>query len=120
MYLLPVWKVSISRISLKKAAIISGLALFINVVYLLVRKYTDQLPIVDILEENYPISLLSGLGQAYAFMQKNNLNQSKDFRFNAIKKDTLTERQVYVLIIGESQRYDRWEINGYEKSTSPQ
>jgi len=119
LYLLPAWKFSVKRISFKYAAIISALALALNVIYFVVRRYHDGLQTVEILEENYPLGLFSGLEQAYAFKQKNNLNESKDFHFNAFKKDSLSKRQIYVLVIGESARFDRWEINGYSKPTSP-
>ncbi|MGH2645153.1 MAG: phosphoethanolamine transferase [Chitinophagaceae bacterium] len=36
-----------------------------------------------------------------------------------MKSRQLKQRQIYVLIIGESARYDHWEINGYDRSTSP-
>ena len=119
LYLFTVWKFSITRISFKYAATVSLIAVVINVAYFLVRKHSNQKLTSDILEENYPVSLLSGLGQAYAFKQKNNLDQAQNFHFNAFKKDTVAKRQVHVLVIGESSRYDRWEINGYPKPTSP-
>jgi len=118
-YLFTVWKFPLTKISFKHAAVISLTAIVVNIAYFLARKYSDQILTSDILEENYPVSLISGLGQAYAFKQKNNLDQAENFHFNAFKKDTLAQRQVHVLVIGESSRFDRWEINGYAKPTSP-
>ncbi len=72
-----------------------------------------------ILKYEYPFTLLSGVAEAHSFLTKNNLHQAQNFSFKAVKSDTLTSRQVYVLIIGESSRYDRWQVNGYTRETSP-
>ena len=47
-----------------------------------------------------------------------------DFRFGVkplnAKRATLNEQDnLVVLLIGETSRYDHWQINGYERSTSP-
>jgi glucan phosphoethanolaminetransferase (alkaline phosphatase superfamily) len=51
------------------------------------------------------------------------INQHKefiaDFKFNAQQVTPVKQRQIYVLIIGESSRYYNWQINGYNKPTSP-
>jgi glucan phosphoethanolaminetransferase (alkaline phosphatase superfamily) len=39
--------------------------------------------------------------------------------FKAFKKDSLPQKETYVLIIGESIRYDNLGMNGYERSTTP-
>jgi len=119
LYLFTVYKFPLIKVSFKKAAAISLAAIVVNVIYIAVRKYNNQVLTSDILEENYPVSLLSGLGQAYAFKQKNNLDQAENFHFNAFRNDSVAKRQVHVLVIGESSRFDRWGINGYPKSTSP-
>lgn len=67
----------------------------------------------------YPVSIISGIAEAYTIISRNTSDHSENFSFNAFKKDTVAQRQVYVLIIGETSRYDRWQINGYHKSTSP-
>jgi glucan phosphoethanolaminetransferase (alkaline phosphatase superfamily) len=72
-----------------------------------------------ILKYDYPFSLLTGAAEARSFLKKNNLREAENFSFRAIKYDSLSSRQVYVLIIGESSRYDRWQINGYRRETSP-
>lgn len=73
-----------------------------------------------ILKYDYPFSLLAGAAEARSFLKKNNLRVADNFSFHAIKYDSLSSsRQVYMLIIGESSRYDRWQINGYHRETSP-
>jgi glucan phosphoethanolaminetransferase (alkaline phosphatase superfamily) len=57
--------------------------------------------------------------QARTFMKKNNLDASKNFFFHAYNKDSVPGRKVFVFIIGESSRYDRWAVNGYTKPTTP-
>lgn len=44
---------------------------------------------------------------------------AKDFRFGAKQRLDYPDHQVYVLVIGESSRQDRWGINGYARPTSP-
>jgi len=73
----------------------------------------------DLLSQYYPASILSGVGEAYTFVKQNNLNQSKNFSFNAYNKDTLQARKIFILIIGESSQYNRWAINGYNRQTTP-
>ena len=42
--------------------------------------------------------------------------QSRLFRFHASSDST---PKIIVLVIGESSRYDRWSLNGYERNTTP-
>lgn len=44
---------------------------------------------------------------------------NKDYSFNAKRQSDSTERQIYILVIGESGRADHWGINGYFRNTSP-
>lgn len=44
---------------------------------------------------------------------------NKSYDFHAQRHATSTERQVYILVIGESGRADHWGINGYQRNTSP-
>jgi glucan phosphoethanolaminetransferase (alkaline phosphatase superfamily) len=72
-----------------------------------------------VLKYEYPVTLLSGLNDARIFLNRNHLRKAENFSFRAVKQDSLRERQVHVLIIGESSRFDRWQINGYNRETSP-
>ncbi len=73
------------------------------------------------LNKTYPYGTLSKI--ASAFHEKNNVityqQNIKDFAFNAVKKDNLKNREIYILIIGEAARYSNWGINGYYRNTSP-
>ncbi|WP_316788114.1 phosphoethanolamine transferase [Pedobacter frigoris] len=45
--------------------------------------------------------------------------RTKDFKFNAIQQINIEDRQIYLLVIGESSRFYNWGINGYSRDTSP-
>ncbi|WP_224997329.1 phosphoethanolamine transferase [Cesiribacter sp. SM1] len=67
----------------------------------------------------YPASVFGGALEAYTTLVNNKMRIAEDFSFQAFEKDSLSHRKVYVLIIGESSRYDKWQINGYRRATSP-
>jgi len=48
------------------------------------------------------------------------INKINSFKFNAVNhlKD-INNRKIFILVIGESARYDNWSINGYYRNTSP-
>ena len=43
----------------------------------------------------------------------------KGWRFGATQRAGTPQPQVFVLVIGESARADRWQVNGYARPTSP-
>jgi glucan phosphoethanolaminetransferase (alkaline phosphatase superfamily) len=45
--------------------------------------------------------------------------RSASFRFHARLAEPDDEPQVIVMVIGESSRYDRWSLNGYDRDTNP-
>lgn len=47
------------------------------------------------------------------------LEQSKGFVFNAVHTDNDTLPKVVVLVIGETSRAANWQLNGYERETTP-
>lgn len=46
-------------------------------------------------------------------------DMNKNYSFHAERQSSLKGRQVYILVIGESSRFDHWHINGYKRNTSP-
>jgi glucan phosphoethanolaminetransferase (alkaline phosphatase superfamily) len=43
------------------------------------------------------------------------------FRFHARQTgDIVKQRQIYVLVVGESSRRDRWQLFGYDRATNPE
>lgn len=119
LYLFLVKKFPVKKIPFSLSLIISlvstGIILIQCYRYLSVRKQHHS----DFFSRYYPVSILSGLRDAYTIINRNNLDEAKHFSFNAYKKDTIATRQIYIFIIGESSRFDRWQINGYPKATSP-
>ncbi|AHM63521.1 hypothetical protein D770_26390 [Flammeovirgaceae bacterium 311] len=67
----------------------------------------------------YPASFVGGALEAYSTLVNNEMKVAEDFSFRALQKDTVEHRKVFVLIIGESSRYNSWQINGYNRNTSP-
>lgn len=45
--------------------------------------------------------------------------KNSHFKFDAKLRNVITTPQVVVMVIGESSRYDRWSLNGYERETNP-
>ena len=45
--------------------------------------------------------------------------RSASFRFGAHQASPNRAPEVVVMVIGESSRYDRWRLNGYERDTNP-
>lgn len=68
----------------------------------------------------YPCDLLFVSYSAYTNKQaeKKMQEQLKSFSFNASRKD-MPQREIYVVVIGESARYGNFSINGYNRPTSP-
>lgn len=118
-YLLLVKKFPVKAMPLRTSLIISLFSAVIIFVqcyrYLSIR----QQPYSDFFSRYYPVSIISGIADGYTILSRNNLDQAKHFSFHAYKKDTLQARQIYLFIIGETSRFDRWQINGYYRTTSP-
>lgn len=119
LYLFGVKRMPFKRIPYTTALVISFLSAGIVVTQCYRYLYIQRQSGYHFFSRYYPVSIISGIAEAYTIVSKNTSDHSKNFSFNAFKKDTLAQRQVYVLIIGETSRYDRWQINGYHRSTSP-
>lgn len=69
----------------------------------------------------YPYSFI--FNTEYALKEKNKVKKSrellKDVHFDAIKRKEIAEREIYIIVIGETARYDNFSINGYKRPTSP-
>ncbi|MFC4655566.1 phosphoethanolamine transferase [Rheinheimera marina] len=69
----------------------------------------------------YPLNLLVALNefrvQREATAQV--ASQMEHFRFGAKQQPELFGRQIYVLVVGETLRPDRLQLNGYARSTTP-
>ncbi len=125
LYFFAVNRIPRPALSLRSSAIISGLSLMLLAMITanvngLFAKRLEQISKYDLLlKYDFPVALVSGVNEARIFLKKNTLDKAENFAFGAVKMDSIHQRQVYVLIIGESSRYDRWQINGWKRDTSP-
>lgn len=73
-------------------------------------------------EDVYPADVFYNLGFARHkwVLSSKYLETSKDFTFNARKKDSIGQREIYVMVIGETGRAENWGLYGYERNTTPQ
>ena len=72
--------------------------------------------------QSFPLNLVLA-GNEYRVQQQalsQVAAQSRDFRFGAAQPEVLGERQIYVLVIGETLRPDRLQLNGYPRATTPE
>ncbi len=78
--------------------------------------------ILDVASHDYssPVGPLSQLGVTLAILADNGrfLDARRSFSFGAAKLPG-DAPEVYVLVIGESARPDRWSLNGYARETTP-
>ncbi len=75
------------------------------------------------LKDLYPVNVLYNVGLAVDRTVKLGKyhTTSADYRFAsrlAVPADSL--RRIVVLVVGETTRSDRWQINGYDRPTSPE
>lgn len=79
--------------------------------------------IVDSLQPGYPFGVLQRFSEFQHEWTAMRANAAKfrDFTYYAHRSGTQPhERQVYVLVIGESSARDHWQLFGYERPTNPQ
>lgn len=121
-FLVLVNKVSL-KIPFKKSAIISGGALVI----------LAAIPFIDGTGPDYLKSLRARLYTIYPAslvyagrtvynqyqLMHSTLPQRQAFTFNARQQPAIQQKQVYILVVGESARQDHFGINGYYRNTTP-
>ncbi len=69
----------------------------------------------------YPINAYYNMYKAISRhdMLKNYKATSRDFKFNASSSHSAQQREIYVVVIGETARACNWELFGYDRSTNP-
>lgn len=72
-------------------------------------------------EDVYPVNVVYNLG--YAIHKYNKIAEypqtSKHFSFEATRDTAAHQRQIIVLVIGETSRADNWQLFGYARPTTP-
>lgn len=69
----------------------------------------------------FPVNIFYNIKLATESFQKSNKYKetSKDFTFNAASSHDLGQREIYVMVVGETGRALNWGIYGYDKNTTP-
>ena len=69
----------------------------------------------------YPLNVTYNLCLAVDREMDNNhyFETSKDFRFDAVSTHGKDEKEIYVLVVGETARADNFGIYGYKRNTTP-
>ncbi len=81
-----------------------------------------QLPVeFDAFAHSWPFGLVA---RSYDFFkERRHLDtlaaRNRSFSFHARQADPDGKPEIVVMVIGESSRYDRWRLNGYERDTNP-
>lgn len=110
------------KISFKSGLAVSIIGVILLLTVTLIRKgttnyYRDTKAMVF---DHYPFDFLySVVKYSDKLIRIDHKELVKNFKFNAVKKDSLHQRQIYVLVIGETARYHNWGLNGYSRNTSP-
>ena len=69
----------------------------------------------------YPLNVCYNVGLAFqrTAQTRNYHKTSKDFTFHARSTHQADEREVYVMVVGETSRACNWALYGYERETNP-
>ncbi|OGX85007.1 hypothetical protein BEN48_15310 [Hymenobacter glacialis] len=115
LYVLFLKKLDVKTISFRIAAAVSVVSLFSVGAYLYLN---NQLHLRgdNSVKKYYPMSLVGGVVEVLKYEVP---VDNQKFSFQAYQSVATSKRQIQVFIIGESSRYDRWHINGYNRPTSP-
>lgn len=74
-----------------------------------------------VMNDLFPINVCYNLHLAIARhrLSTQYVEDSKDFRYEAVAADTDTIPKVVVLVIGETSRACNWQLHGYDRGTTP-
>lgn len=69
----------------------------------------------------YPINACYNMYKAVSRhdMLQNYKSTSSDFKYNASSSHSAKQREIYVVVIGETSRACNWQLYGYERETNP-
>lgn len=74
-----------------------------------------------VLNEIFPVNVIYNFNIAVSeeLHVKNYRQTSKQFKYNAVRENKPSKREIYVLVIGEASRAANWELYGYSRETNP-
>jgi len=128
-YIMGLWKIRAIKFSANKkpSLIIFGL-LVISYGGVFIKQYVFEnkglySSAMSVMEHDYSTSF-GYIAQSIVVYEslKNrdvSLSTRNNYQFNANKSNNTTKSEIYVLIIGESSRRDRWSLYGYNRDTTP-
>ena len=73
------------------------------------------------LKQTYPLGLVINSYNLAKEQKKINqaFEKNKNFKFYAQQQKIKDDKEVYVLVIGETSRRENWQLNGYTRNTNP-
>ena len=98
----------------RPAFVIGIVGIILTVPYCMQGKYRYE-------RDFFPVNVCYNLGKAIHEHGKaaHSLQSSANFTFSAYTERTDTLPETYIVVIGETSRADRWQINGYSRPTNP-
>ncbi|MBK5721677.1 phosphoethanolamine transferase [Dysgonomonas sp. Marseille-P4677] len=107
--------------AIRKKIFFSGIAILIFSYALSYTAKNKDTNTFTLHQDVYPVNVLYNLDFAIHKWKRSSQYQetSRDFTFNAYKEKNADEREIYVLIIGETSRAENWGLYGYERNTTP-
>jgi glucan phosphoethanolaminetransferase (alkaline phosphatase superfamily) len=75
----------------------------------------------DALYDIFPGNVISGINNVLyqdKFVKQGE-SERKNFSYHSWQDTSIKGKQIHILIVGESSRYDHWGVNGYPRNTSP-
>ncbi len=73
------------------------------------------------LNKIFPVDIFLKLNEVHTGIQKKKNYQQgiSGFKFNAVKKDSLKQQEIYVLVLGETARKHNFSLYNYARQTTP-
>ena len=104
----------------RRAARIAGLALaFAGIVTMTVSLCSGEGYRVE--RRLFPVNVIANMKTAAqrSRASAHYFETSRDFTFNASSDRSPSEREIYVMVVGETSRADNWQLFGYGRPTNP-
>lgn len=112
------WSVGRRMISVARRAALSALLVALLSIAVSLPGHSPVRPLIDI----YPLNVLYNIVLAVDRTERLAAYESTSASFSAHASDLWpadSARRVVVIVVGETARGDRWQVNGYDRPTSP-
>jgi glucan phosphoethanolaminetransferase (alkaline phosphatase superfamily) len=107
--------------TIKRKLFVSGVVLIICSYLLSFTAKNENTGTFTFHQDVYPVNVIYNLDFAIKKWKISSQYQttSKDFTFDAHRSRENKEREIYILVIGETSRADNWSLYGYNRETTP-